>query len=235
MSNLPDKPSLTDLVANHGDWENIIESFAKACLRDTPWSEKGIRITSKADVIFDMPMKCNPFTCRYRQKCEVIRGMSKEQKEMLVDTDCRSEMLFAVRKFTEYVSSLDVDPGASSDIAVVSSLVRLEILRRRIDWDIAIQGLVDTKPVVGRDGKVREERVEHPLLKSRKSIEEQIAKQLRMLLATRADKLKIQKEINMQGKVLLSIVDLVPDNHLPEFIDVESEKSGESSGESEDK
>lgn len=179
-----------------GSFDEALENMAAFLLFDTKvWQEhivKNRKILQKFPLIMDMPLVCKATKCVYASKCSVLKKVVNfEDQTKMEETDCKDEKIYSVNLFVDLVKELSIGPDATSDLLLVSSLVRLHVMRRRINWSIAIDGMTQEEPAVAstKTNHVYWKKTSHPLLRESERIERQINILFSQLVASRKDKL----------------------------------------------
>lgn len=181
----------SDIPLTDEKFESLLDKLAELLLFGTRWNvssslKKGIR--SQIPILGDVPLICKGTECPYAPKCNTIKKIKDEVDLLrLIGSECREDKIFGIEQFAAFVKDLQIDPEQTTDVINVASLVRLLILKRRIDWSLAIEGLVEQEPnVVNQStGQVYFKRVVHPLFKVSESLEKQIASVQKQLMADR--------------------------------------------------
>jgi hypothetical protein len=203
--NLPAK--LRDLeqrlltTVDEDEFVQALEELASLLLFDTDWS-KHSQSLKHLDIIHDVPLVCKVEFCPYASKCDVLPHLTDSEREQLRDTPCRSERMFALRQFVAFVRDLSIRPSDAIDVQNVADLVRLSILKRRIDWQISMDGMIEyEKYVADNKGTVFTKRDSHPLLKEYERVNKQIASLAKQLVASRRDRITLAKDLNTTSKI----------------------------------
>jgi hypothetical protein len=182
-----------DLTAasSEEEFEEAIDLLAQCLLFETPWQESfkdNPRIRRKIAILEDVPLVCRAMDCPYAQRCPIMKALETDAERVaLVGTPCRADKIYAVEQFAAFVKELQIEPEQTTDIVNVASLVRLMLYKRRIDWTLAIEGLIDREPRVidQKSGQVYYTKVVHPLIKVSEQIEKQISQLHKQLMADR--------------------------------------------------
>jgi hypothetical protein len=195
---------------NDEEFNESVLALASIILFDTPWrNEDGLRILKKLPVLRDIPLHCLGRECIYAKKCDVINGMHDDEILKLHGTNCRSEQVFGLETFARICDQLKVDPEQAIDILGVTDLVRAYIQKRRIDWQLALEGMISDEPIPLRDGSVTFSQREHPLLIAQERIQKQIDKLMQSLMASREQRLKADRDKAMKDSMYERLLDSV--------------------------
>lgn len=172
------------------EFDSAIGILCQYLLFDTSWEGYLDKFKQKIPILKDMPMLCKAHDCPYYSLCPVMRSIPKADHSKLLGTECRADKLYGAQMFTDIINELGILPENTTDIINVASLVRNLILRRRMDWDFAIEGIIQQEPGVidQRTGQVYWKRVVNPLLKASEALDKQIAQLQKQLLADRQAK-----------------------------------------------
>lgn len=190
------------LPSTEGDFREQLEAFASFLLFKTEW-DKQDNVIKEINIIHDVPLICHVEFCPYAAKCDVLPNLSDAEKEELRETNCRSERIYGIKHFASLVKDLSIRPADSIDVQNVADLVRLFILKRRIDWQISIDGMIEREEYIADNkGTVLTRRDSHPLLKEYERINKQIISLSKQLMASRRDRLTIAKELNPSSKLI---------------------------------
>lgn len=183
------------------EFEDSLIAVGQFLLFNTGWEEtllKTSRTITNVPILRDSHLICKGRECKYAEKCPVIRKMTDAQVETLIGTDCRAERLLGVELMAGILRNLpDVRPDNFTEVLIIANMVRLEIRKRRIDWDLAIDGTMISNPgvVVQKEGRVVDKVEAHPLQKELDAIEKQLAYHRKELMATRRERLTIASHI----------------------------------------
>ena len=219
------------------------EEFSKALLQlgetllfDTDWHNNIVRnskIIANTGLLQDIPLICRAEKCPYAAKCPVLQQMSDQKViDSLKGTNCRVDRIFGLKQFVSLVKNLNIDPGQTVDILNVASYVRLLMLKRRMDWDIAIEGLRydEIAAVDQRTGSVYHKSVDNPLIKAAGSLDKQIEAQQKLLVASRKDKMNAASQLGQHQDFLKELFLMRPEDTkepqsaLPDYIDADSKE-----------
>jgi hypothetical protein len=190
------------------DFEDSVDMLAQYLLFGTKWETvitNDPKARRKVPILGDVPLVCKAEDCPYAQKCPVLREIKVSADRLkLVGTECRADKIYAIEEFAAFVQDLQIDPEQTTDIINVASLIRLLILKRRIDWTLAIEGIMDKEPGVidQRTGQVYFKRVVHPLLKVSESLEKQIAALQKQLMADRQARAALAASLGKGSDIL---------------------------------
>lgn len=174
--------------------------------------------------------------CRYYEMCPIMRKLEPEQQEELLGKPCRVDQHEGVRLFSAQVKELNISPHETASIIQVAQLVRLLILQRRIDWelayyDLAYDEVTTINPVTG--AKIYQRQV-NQLIKEGRAIENSINKLQSQLLATRKDRAQMlqglrQPEENSLRNILKEALKKEPQKDRENIIEAEFEVQSETS------
>jgi len=184
------------------EFTSALERVAQYLLFGTNW-DSGIAI-KKLDFISDIPLTCKGMECPYATKCPVLRNMKKSDIPNLIGTDCRAERIFGLENFSAIVKELGISPEHTNDIINATAIIRLQIMQRRIDWHLAIDGmqLDEVATVNQRTGQAYSKRVTHPLFKEYEKLGKQIAALQSQLQASRKDKANLAATVGKHADAL---------------------------------
>ncbi len=191
------------------EFEDAVDVLAQFLLFGTKWESvilKDPKARRRVPIISDIPLICKADDCVYAKKCPILKGIKKQNDKLkLIGTECRADRLYAIQEFTAFVRDLQIDPEQTTDIINVASLVRLLIIKRRIDWQIAIDGIMDKEPGVvdPRTGQVYFRNVVHPLLKTSESITKQMQMLQKQLMADRQARAALASALGQRGSDVL--------------------------------
>jgi len=190
------------------EFTDALQKLGTYMLFGTSWDPtKQVRIPKKIPIISDVPMYCMGHNCKYAQLCPVIAIMKEKDVGSMIGSQCRADRILGVQHFTSLVKDLNIEPNQTVDIINVANLVRWMIYRRRVDWQIALEGLT-VLAAVDVDRKTNEkfgEIKEHPLLKTAERIDSMIDKAQKSLVASRKDRLQAAAQFGKEKEALLSI------------------------------
>jgi hypothetical protein len=205
-SDISDKEFFEKTVDTDEDtFDDFLVTLFIDLLESTHWSDSIKRKgdVSKIPIFEELPMVCHGQACRYAAKCPVIKALKREDKDdsNIINTDCRVEKLMAVRLFSDLVKDLQIKTTDTSDVLTTVGLVRLYILRHRIDWILSIDGMDyrDPRLVIQKTGQVEWGRDSNPLLKEAEKIEKQIAIHYSQLMASRRDKSQLAIQLGSKS------------------------------------
>lgn len=190
IKDIVSKLNYTDPVTET-EFDDAMDIVAQFLLFGTKWESTVLnspKIRRKLPILNDLPLVCKSEDCPYATRCPILKKMPNSSDRLkLVGTECRADRIYSIEQFAAFVKELQIDPEQTTDIINVASLVRLLILKRRIDWTLAIEGIMDKEPGVidQRTGQVYFRNVVHPLLKVSESLEKQIAVIQKQLMADR--------------------------------------------------
>lgn len=193
------------------EFTNALEDLVSFLLFDIQvWQDYIVssrKVLRKFPLLKDLPMVCKGVNCPYAEKCDILRGAKENNTEdSLIGTDCRNEQLYAVQLFTDLVTELNIKPDQSTDILIVTNLIRLMILKRRIDWDISTRGMIIQEPVaVTITKEALFKKASHPLLKESEKIDRQINILFSQLVASRKDKIAVAAQLGRSRDVIADL------------------------------
>lgn len=156
----------------------------------------------------DGNLVCQGEACPYATKCPILIALRNKKDfksaEKMLGTECRVDRLDALKLFLAFLQDLKVEPLQQTDIISISSLVRLNMTKRQIDWRIALEGLTIKEEIgaTNRSEKVLFKEVAHPLFKVAERVDKQISTLLQQLLATRKERSAANSELNKAARML---------------------------------
>lgn len=187
-------PEVTD-----EEFDHEIVAILQDTLHETEWNDKltSSRNFKRLPGIAHIPLICKADECEFAAVCPIMRELKGdphelEKKEALRGTDCRVDRIESARIFSQWVRELQIKPGDTTDLLHVTSLVRLFILQRRVDWQLQMCGImVDAVGgIMQKSERVIYQKVPNGLLKETKTIQDQINTLISQLNASRQDKIK---------------------------------------------
>lgn len=141
----------------------------------------------RLSVFRDFLMLCKGPNCPFAARCPV------SSRSEFIGTLCVIEMVEAYRQFASYVRSLEIDPDDHVALQMVSDLVRLHLLIRRIELRLSEEDIFDyTMQVV--NGQVVSNRVINPLYEELRRLRKEMAALYDKLLASRDVKFRSDLE-----------------------------------------
>lgn len=194
---------------NEVEFNKNLDLLLKYLLFETKWDSPTIRQSHLLDRIphlQDLPLVCKAKECEYALKCPIMRKLNDRQQEAtFIGTECRADKIFAVEQFVAFVKDLSIDPEQTTDVVDVANLIRLLILKRRIDWTLAVEGLTVNDPALiwQKDGTVHRRLEAHPLLRIGDGIEKQIQAAKKQLMAGRASRAEMAGMLGKSGVDIL--------------------------------
>jgi hypothetical protein len=83
-----------------------------------------------------------PLTCR-KAECVCLKRalLSEEMQKRVEGKRCPIEINYAKEIFTGYIKDLDIQPQHYTDVQMVTDIVRIQVILRRIDQDLAEKGM----------------------------------------------------------------------------------------------
>lgn len=235
VTKLMKKISFVDPITED-EFEDAIDLLSQYLLFGTKWESlilKDAKIRRKVPILGDIPLMCKADACPYALKCPILKNLPKLADRMALEgTECRADKIYAVEEFAAFVRDLQIDPDQTTDIINVASLIRILILKRRIDWTLAIEGIMDKEPGVidQRSGKVYFRSVVHPLIKVQESLGKQLSQLQKQLMADRQARAALAASLGKGSNVIKdlfsgSILGLEQDNPIDvDFTDITEEK-----------
>lgn len=213
---------------NDEQFDQMLIEFAEFLLFDTKWEpifKQTTKLREVIPILEDVPMVCKGKDCPYADKCPLISKLNDNEILGLVGSDCRIDRVEALKQFSSLVKELDINPNQATDILNVTSLVRLYIFKRRIDWQIALDGMMTKEPgaVNQRTGQVYWKEAVHPLYKENEKLEKQISALQTQLMASRKDRAQLASVIGKGNSFLKDIF-----TRKPEILEADFEEEEES-------
>jgi hypothetical protein len=146
--------------------------------------------------------------------------MSARDQDKLVGTQCRADKLFGVQNYAMIIKDLDIQPGQAIDLINAANLVRWMIYRRRLDWQLAIEGLTINAVMAVQKGTELGEQKAHPLFKEAERVDKMIDAAQKSLVASRKDRLALAAQFGKEKDVIKNLfIGLGMDN----LLEVENE------------
>lgn len=173
------------------EFESALDILVQFLLFGTKWENlvlENPKIRKKIPVINDMPLICKANDCEYASKCPILKHLKKDQdRAALIGTECRADKIFAIEQLTAFVKELQIEPDQTTDILNVANLIGKLIVKRRIDWQLAISGLTEREvsAIDQRTGQVYHKTSANPLFKVSEGLEKQITTLQKQLVADR--------------------------------------------------
>lgn len=200
-------------VCSTEEFDTAVDFLCAKLLFGTQWENKLIsnpRLRRSLPGLSSMPLLCKVEKCPYARVCPVLKIMPQAEWESLRDTACRADVVESTRLFAEQVQSLHISPENSGDIISVSSLVRLLLIQRRLDWELSLNegGMFDERvdAINPLTGHVHYKRVSSDILKEQERVNKQIASVQSALASTRRDRLAQQNTERAQSNVLTQLL-----------------------------
>ncbi|GIV22122.1 MAG: hypothetical protein KatS3mg023_3873 [Armatimonadota bacterium] len=150
------------------------------------WDVRSVRMVESHVGIWDrFPMTCRGLECPFANRCPV------SHRPEFLGTPCILEQIEAYRLFAAYVRELDIGPLDHVDLQMVSELVRLHLMQRRIELTLAGEGVTEeVSTVIG--GKVVTNREINKLMGELRNIRKDMMMLYDKLLVSREARLKKQ-------------------------------------------
>lgn len=180
------KGNSRNLPALHIDFsrsmEDILSTSFKA--RVLGWSkEQIVQVEGRVGLWDRFPMTCRGAQCPFAARCPV------SHRSEFIGTPCIVEQVEAYRLFVAYVRELEVSPDDHVDLQMISELVRLHLMQRRLELTLAEEDVTEeVNTVVG--GRVVTNREVNKLMSELRNIRNDILKLYDKLLASREARLK---------------------------------------------
>lgn len=239
-------PENFDLTRGTADeFELAVDYLCATLLFGTDWEKAFLdnpRLRKRIPSINDLPLVCQAEQCPYAKVCPVLKAMPQHKWDTLIDTRCRADQVYATEMFAEQIRSLRVQPKDTPDIVQVAAIVRFMLLSRRVDWELAIHGLVSDR-VDAMDQKaitVYFYRSPSELLKEHERLTKLVGLLQGQLMSTRRDRaqLEAQNGNRVDGGISDMLRALRRDNSIPvedvsepqDVIDPEFQEMADNSG-----
>lgn len=203
------RKSISESAKKHSEllpqeiYEESFDDYAQDLLFGAGWDFSPgdrFKVVKRLTVVTELPMTCKVKECPYYQKCGIMRGLEEGEQNKLEGTICREEREFAIRLFASLVRDLKISATDTTDILMALSLTRHHVMKRRLDWQIGIDGATINSPVAVdlRTNIVLSKPESHPLHKEVERLEKLINALYSQLLASRKEKAQVN---NQQSKV----------------------------------
>ena len=187
------------------EFDDALHKLATYLLFGTSWDpRKQVRLPKRLPILSDIPLVCHGKKCKYAQVCPVLEMMSPSDIDGLEGTKCRADKILGVQHFTDLVKDLKIEPTQTMDILNLATMVRWMIYRRRIDWQLSLEGItIDAVNAYDARTKVKMgELKEHPLMKTAERVDGMIEKIGKSLIASRKDRYTMAAAMG-EGKDIL--------------------------------
>lgn len=187
------------------DYDEALVEFLILLLKDTKWHNviRTRKDISRIPVIHEIASTCYGEMCRYAPKCPVLKALKRDGKtdEAIKNTDCRVDKVQAIRIFSQLIRDLNIGADETMDLLSAVSLVRLYIIRRRIDWIYAIDGQDQdvVSSIAQRSERPYYKKEANPLMAEADKIEKQIANIYSQLMASRKDRAQLMMQLGGKG------------------------------------
>lgn len=147
--------------------------------------EEAERLERTSGVLDNAPMLCRGPECEFAARCPY------SNRHDFIGTHCILETYEAYRHFSSYIRSLGITSQDTTDIQMVSDLVRLHILSWRIDQKLAIEGMTQNNETISGN-RVSITRAAHPLLAEQRALIKSRESLYDKLLASRKARAEIE-------------------------------------------
>jgi hypothetical protein len=189
-------------------FDECLEGIAEFLLYGDMLDWKTKKLTTLS-IYNDIPLECEAENCPYASRCPVLKALPKREWPALVGTRCRVERAYVLNSLTELIRDLNIRPQDSSDLVNLASLIRLMVLDRRIDLQIAMDGIMISDPAFAnqRTGEVTNRQIVHPLIKEKTFIQKQVQQIQSALVASRRDRLSTMNQMKNSNSVLNKLLE----------------------------
>mgnify|MGYP001608100912 FL=1 len=175
---------------------------------DPGWLLKAAKrknVLTKLPVISNVNLICQTTDCPYYSVCPVMRQIPDlADRHKLKGTECRADRIYGLELIVGLIKELDVRPEKLNELIMVAEMGRLLVLKRRIDWHMALDGTEISTPhlVAQKTGTVYYRLEAHPLLSPSFNLDKQLESLRKQMLANRKEQaVANQQETRAQSLV----------------------------------
>lgn len=193
------------------DFDTAVDYLCAMLLFGTLWEAELIKnpaLRRTLPGLQHMPLTCHTRECPYAAVCPVLKDMPEERWQELEGTQCRADVVYSTKLFTDQIQSLDIGPQHSNDIISVSNLVRYMLIQRRLDWELSLNGMTDKRvdAINPLTGEVHYKRPPSEILREMERVNKQIILIQNSLASTRRDRQAQNNTERSQANILTQLL-----------------------------